>query len=264
MACRNTTKAGEARDRILADHPHAQLDVSELDLSRLGSVREFATRFRAEHDRLDLLMNNAGMLDYSGRRNEDGMDLQLVTNHLGHFLLTARLFDLLPDTPETRVVSLSSVAHKDGTIAFDDINCENPPSTLFAYAQSKLACLMFANELDRRLRQAGRRTLAVCAHPGGTDSGLFDDAPRIQYWVFRLIAPFITHSNENAARSPLYAALANDVKGGEYIGPQGFKDLKGPPGRAEQTDYAKDPEIAAQLWAVSEDMVGERFEIQPA
>ena len=135
------------------------------------------------------------------------------------------------------------------------------PDKAFAYSQSKLACLIFSSELQRRLSRAGRKILSVCAHPGGTDSGLFDDMSRAQYYALKLIAPLITHSNEDAAKPTLYAALDNDVQGGEYFGPQGFMDLKGPPGRAARTAYSEDEAVAARLWDVSEELVGEEFSL---
>lgn len=259
MACRNRTKADEARKNIIHVLPDAKLELMELDLSRLASVRAFATEFKEKHEHLNVLVNNGGVLDYSGRKNDAGIELQLATNHLGHFLLTSLLIELMPDDSSSRIVSLSSIAHKQGKIVFDDINCENQTDTSFAYAQSKLACLMFSSELQRRLERAGRKALSVCAHPGGTDSGLFDDAPRLQYFLFKLVSPLITHSNEDAAKPSLHAALSPDVRGGDYFGPQGFKDLKGPVGKAQRTSYSEDVEVAARLWAISEDMVGQPF-----
>ncbi len=259
MACRNLDKANTARDTVRRAVPDARVDLMELDLSDLTSVRSFAAAFREKRAHLNVLVNNAGVLDYSRRRNGAGVELQLATNHLGHFLLTSLLIDLMPDEAESRVVSLSSIAHKQGTIAFDDINCERQQNKTFAYAQSKLACLMFADELNRRLKSAGRKVVSTCVHPGGTDSGLFDDASRLEYFVFKLVAPFITHSNADAAKPSLHAALSTDVRGGDYFGPQGFKDLKGPVGHAKRTAYSQDAQVAARLWQVSEELVGEAF-----
>ena len=261
MACRSYKKAETARDSILQQLPDAELDILELDLSQFDSVRAFATAFRERYDELNLLVNNGGILDYSKRKSLDGIELQLATNHLGHFLLTSLLIDIMPDEPGSRVVSLSSIAHKQGTIAFDDINCEDASDTGFAYAQSKLACLMFSSELHRRLDRSGRKILSVCAHPGGTDSGLFDDAPRWQYYLFKLVAPLITHSNEDAAQPSLHAGLAPDVRGGDFYGPQGFKEMKGPVGKAQRTVYSEDEEVAARLWTISERMVEQPFEL---
>ena len=259
MACRNRDKAEAARVEISQRVEDAELEVMELDLSRTTSVRAFATEFLEQHPCLNILVNNAGVLDVSGRKNDAGIELQLATNHLGHFLLTSLLIERMPDESSSRVVSLSSIAHKQGRIAFDDINCEHQEDKLFAYAQSKLACLMFASELQRRLDAASRRVLSVCAHPGGTDSGLFDDMSRFQYYAFKLLAPFITHSNEEAAKPSLHAALSPEVRGGDYFGPQGFRDLKGPVGHAARTPYSEDQEVAARLWRLSEELIGEPF-----
>lgn len=259
MACRNLSKGETARIELTQLVPDAAVEVMELDLSDFESVRRFAAAFLEAHDRLNILVNNAGVLDYSGRKNKDGMELQLATNHLGHFLLTSLLIHVMPDESASRIVSLSSIAHKDGTIAFDDLNCENQEDKGFAYAQSKLACLMFSDELQRRLAGAGRKTISVCAHPGGTDSGLFDDMPRVIYYTFKLLKPFILHSNEKAAMPSLHAALSPDVRGGEYYGPKGFKEFKGPVGHATRTTYSQDADVAAKLWTVSEELSGGPF-----
>lgn len=261
MACRSRERAEQARQRLLARVPHAEVDILLLDLSKQSSVLEFAEDFRASHDHLDLLVNNAGLLDYTGSKNEKGDELQFATNHLGHFLLTCLLIDLMPDSSISRVVSLSSVAHKQGRIHFDDIQCEHVNNKGAAYAQSKLACLMFSSELQRRLEDSGKQVLSVCAHPGGSDSGLFDDMSRLQYYLLKLVAPLITHSNEAAAKPSLHAALESNVKGGEYFGPQGFMDLKGPVGRATRTPYSEDTDVAAKLWRLSEEMIGRPFVI---
>jgi NAD(P)-dependent dehydrogenase (short-subunit alcohol dehydrogenase family) len=259
MACRNGVKAEAAKKAIAQRLPSAELEVMELDLSRAASVRAFAATFLERHDHLNVLVNNAGVLDYSGRKNDAGIELQLATNHLGHFLLTSLLIDRMPDESSSRVVSLSSIAHKQGMIALEDINCEHQTDKGFAYAQSKLACLMFSSELQRRLELAGRNLLSVCAHPGGTDSGLFDDMSRLQYYALKLVGPLITHSNDNAAKPSLHAALSTEVRGGDYFGPQGFKDLKGPVGHAARTKYSEDADVAAKLWALSEELLDEPF-----
>lgn len=259
MACRTRTKAEAAKDEILHLLPEAELEVMDLDLSSIASVRAFAAAFLERHDHLNVLVNNAGVLDYSGRKNDAGIELQLATNHLGHFLLASLVIDVMPDASSSRIVSLSSIAHKQGKIAFDDINCERQTDKGFAYAQSKLACLVFSSELQRHLDRAGRKVLSVCAHPGGTDSGLFDDMSRLQYYALKLVAPLITHSNEDAAQPSLHAALAPEVRGGDYFGPQGFMDLKGPVGHAARTPYSEDEQVAARLWQVSEELIGENF-----
>lgn len=259
MACRNRAKAEAAKAEIIRQLPDAKLEVMELDLSNLASVRAFATAFTDKYGHLNVLLNNAGVLDYSGRKNDAGIELQFATNHLGHFLLTALLIPLMPDQQSSRIVSLSSIAHKQATIAFDDINCEHQSNKVFAYSQSKLACLMFAAELHRRLERADRKILSVCAHPGGTDSGLFDDMSRLQYYFYKVLAPFILHSNEDAAKPSLHAALSPEVCGGDYFGPRGFQELKGPVGHAKRTPYSEETLVAEKLWSLSEEMIGQQF-----
>ena len=259
MACRSLDRAEEARNRILSRIPEADLDIILLDLSDQNSVTELAEGFAEKFSVLNILINNAGVLDYSRRKNEEGLELQFATNHLGHFLLTSLLIDLMPDDSSSRVVSLSSIAHKQGKIDFEDINCERQTDKAYAYAQSKLACLMFSDELQRRLEKGGRKILSLCAHPGGTDSGLFDDMSRVQYIVLKILSPFITHSNKSAAQPSLVAALKKEIKGGDYYGPQGFMDLKGPPGIAKRTQYSKDLSIASELWEVSLKMTNASF-----
>ena len=165
MACRSQAKAEKAKADIQELIPSADLDIMLLDLSDFDNVRAFAKTFRERYDHLDLLINNAGILDYSKKRNKDGYDLQLATNHLGHFLLTSLLIDMMPDRPDSRIVALSSIAHKQGRIHFDDLHCQDAKDSGTAYAQSKLACLMFADELHRRLEAAGRKIRALTVHP---------------------------------------------------------------------------------------------------
>lgn len=259
MACRNVTKAEAARSAIKRRVSGASLEVLEVDLGDFGSVRRFAEAFRKHHSTLDLLVNNAGILTYALKRNPDGIELQFATNHLGHFLLTALLIELMPDDPESRIVPMASVAHKGAHIHFDDLTCGGDGGA--AYGQSKLACLMFADELDRRLRAAGSRIKALAVHPGGSDSGLFDEMNRLQYLVLKGLSPFITHSNASAARPALHAALSASVEGGAYFGPQGFMELRGPVGPAKRAACAQDTGAAGRLWALSEELTGQEFVI---
>ena len=165
MACRGQTKADAAKADVLARVPSASLDIVLLDLSDLTSVRAFAETIRARYSQLDVLINNAGILLYSAQTSATGVELQFATNHLGHFLLTALLIDMIPDDPTSRIVSLSSIAHKGASIHFDDLTCGQDGGV--AYGQSKLACLLFRDELDRRLKAAGKAMKALSVHPGG-------------------------------------------------------------------------------------------------
>ena len=260
MACRAHEKAEAAKASILKRLPSASLDIMLVDLSDFASVRAFASDFRDRHATLDVLINNAGVLLSSVRTNGDGIELQFATNHLGHFLLTGLLIDLMPDDPASRIAALSSIAHISARIHFDDLTCGG--NGLAAYGQSKLACLLFADELDRRLRAAGRRTRALAVHPGGSDSGLFDEMNRLQYLAFKALSPFIAHSNASAAKPSLHAALAPDADGGAYFGPTGLMELRGPVGRAKRDPVTMDKDVARRLWERSEELTDQTFNLQ--
>ena len=260
MACRSEANAEKAMASILKRLPTASLDIMLIDLGDLASVRTFANDFRARYKQLDILVNNAGILLNSTQTNADGIELQFATNHLGHFLLTALLIDLIPDDAASRVVALSSIAHKSARIDFADLTCGR--DGLKAYGQSKLACLLFADELDRRLRAAGRKIKALAVHPGGSDSGLFDEMSRLQYYTFKALSPIIAHSNTEAAKSSLHAALSEDVDGGDYYGPTGLMEMRGPVGSARRNPITRDNDIARRLWTLSEELTGQAFASQ--
>ncbi len=259
MACRNIEKATKAKKEILQKAPNADLDIIRLDLSNLESVRTFAETFKKGYSKLDVLINNAGILMYSGKKNESGVELQFATNHLGHFLLTALLVDLIPDHSASRIVTLSSLAHKGAKIYFDDLSCDNQNDAGAGYGQSKLANLIFADELNRRLKRRGSKIIALAVHPGGSDSGLFDEMSKVMYYTFKILSPFILHSNASAAMPSLFAALNPDLEGGEYFGPQGYKEFKGKVGIAKRSDYSQREDVALKLWKVSEKMVKQPF-----
>lgn len=257
MACRNRGKAEGARALITERLPSASLDMMMIDLSDLESVRSFAHDFREAYTHLDVLINNAGILSLSGKTNIDGIELQFATNHLGHFLLASLLIDLMPDDASSRIVHLSSLAHKNAHIHFDDLLCGG--NGLTAYGQSKLACLMFGDELDRRLRATKRKIKSVTVHPGGSDSGLFDEMSRWQYYMFRIVAPIIMNTQESAARPSLFAALDPNAEGGVYYGPQGFREFRGRVGEAKRDSITHDRDIAKRLWTLSEQLTSQTF-----
>ena len=259
MACRNLDKAKAARDDVLARVPTASLDVMALDLGNFASVRSFAAAFRASYSKLDILINNAGILLYAAETNGDGIELQFATNHLGHFLLTALLIDLVPDDPASRIVALSSLGHKGATIHFDDLTCGGDGGV--AYGQSKLANLLFGDELNRRLRAAGRRIKALSVHPGGSESGLFHNVEDKQLQQMKAQVEQFLHSTEDAAKPTLHAALSADVEGGDYYGPTGPQEMSGEVGVATRDPITADVEIAARLWTLSEDLTGQSFKI---
>lgn len=264
MACRNADKAAQAKAEIEAKVPGANLEILLIDLSDLSSVRAFAQAFRQQYDRLDLLINNAGIMWPPYSLTVDGFESQMGTNYLGHFLLTALLLDLMPNTPDSRVVSLSSNAHRlgSGEINFGDLQSEQNYSKTGAYSQSKLACLMFGNELQRLLEQAGKKILSVTAHPGVSNTDLARHMPQYQIALVQYtIGPLLCHVPDKAAMPTVMAALAPDAQGGEYFGPQGFLEMKGKPGRATQSDYAQNQAAAEKLWQVSEQLTECRFAI---
>lgn len=262
MACRNHNKAEYARSQILRELPNAALEVMTLDLSKLESVRQFAEDFRAKHKTLDILVNNAGIMFPPYSKTEDGFESQMAANYFGHFLLTSLLLDLIPDTPESRIVTLSSVGHRmgPGTINFDDINSEKNYSRTDAYYQTKLACLMFALELQRKLEANGRKCLSVAAHPGASDTELARHINPILANLLRYtLIPLVTHAPKQAALPSLQAALDSDVSGGDYFGPQGFREMKGKPGKASMSRYAKGESNAARLWDLSLELTGANY-----
>lgn len=257
MACRNLSKANAAKAEIKKEVPTADLEVMKIDLSSLSSVRGFAKEYMSKFSRLDILINNAGVMMPPYTETEDGFELQLGANYLGHFLLTGLLLDTLLETPHSRVVTLSSLAHRNGKINFDDLQSKKKYSAQSAYAQSKLACLMFTFELQRRLeKKKGHQTISTAAHPGIATTELARHMPKVVYIILKYtVAPFLSHSPSKGAEPTILAAIG-DAKGGDYFGPTGFKEMKGKAGKAAYTDLSKDEAIGKKLWEVSEQLVG--------
>jgi NAD(P)-dependent dehydrogenase (short-subunit alcohol dehydrogenase family) len=258
LACRNTTKAEAAKATILAQHPKAKVKCMALDLGSLKSVRAFAAAYRKRQTTLDLLINNAGIMMPPFSLSEDGFESQLAANYLGHFALTGLLLPLIVKTPNSRIVSLSSLAHKWSGIRFDDLNATRWYDRRLAYGQSKLACLMFAYELQRRLARAGHGTLSVAAHPGVSSTNLFQHLPRIVN-VFAPLTALMFQSAQGGAQPTLYAALGDGIQGGDYCGPQSIGEMRGAPGKVGSSRRSRDEAVAARLWAVSAELTGVRF-----
>ena len=256
MACRNLDKANPKADEIRAAHPDAKVEVMALDLSDLDSVRAFADAFRAKYPRLDLLINNAGIMVPPYGKTAQGFETQFGVNHLGHFALTGALLGLLTSTPGSRIVTVSSIAHLMGKIDFSDLNWEKGYKAQAAYGQSKLANLLFTYELQRRLAAAGKDTLAVAAHPGWTETNLQVHSPPA-----RFMNRFFAQEPLMGALPTLYAATQPDVNGAEYYGPSGFMELNGPPKRVKSNKRSHDKNVAERLWNVSEDLTGVRVQI---
>ncbi len=262
LACRTRAKADAARDSILVDAPTADVSVIDLDLSSLASVAESAAEFNGSFGRLDLLLNNAGVMATPYQRTVDGFELQFATNHLGHVALTAHVLPMLLSTPQSRVVNVSSLAHKMGKVDFDDLQSERRYRAWGAYGQSKLANLLFTFELQRRLEEVGADTIAVAAHPGISDTNLAGSTGGIVGRLMMLTQPFAKLFSQNAQAGALptvRAATDPAVRGGEYYGPDGFMEQRGTPKRVEPNASARDVAVAKRLWEVSVEMTGVPF-----
>jgi NAD(P)-dependent dehydrogenase (short-subunit alcohol dehydrogenase family) len=261
LACRDTEKGARAQREIEAAAPGAQVELAALDLGSLASIEAFAAGFRSGHDGLDLLIDNAGVMAPPRRETADGFELQLGTNHLGHFALAARLIDALEGREDARVVTLSSNAHKMGRIDFDDLQSTRRYNRWRAYGQSKLADLMFALELDRRLRAAGSTVKSVAAHPGYAATNLQSAAaPLLDRLVMQAANPILAQSAERGALPTLYAATYPGLAGGSYVGPDGIGEFRGHPHLVSPNRAARERDVAARLWGVSEELTGVRFD----
>ncbi len=257
LACRNTGSAGEAADRIRREVPHAQVAVGRLDLSSLASVQDFAESWSGP---LDVLVDNAGVMTPPRyRETQDGFELQFGTNHLGHFALTGRLLPALLEAPVARVVAVSSIAHHSGR---DDLLEANPPSSYSpqrAYGNSKLANLLFADELQRQAAARGTSLTAAAAHPGVSATNLVTSEQGLGAIPgVRLVAPLFLKLTLQSAAKGAWASLyaATEAEPGSYTGPQRLREQRGPIGPARRQRRARDEQLAQKLWTLSEEMTG--------
>lgn len=265
LACRNLDKGRAALERIAKAHPGARVKLERLDVSSLDSVRAFADTILAAHPVIDVLVNNAGVMALPYQKTADGFEMQFGTNHLGHFALTASLWPGLVAAPAPRVVTVASIAHHFGKIRFHDPCWEKGYSRWPAYAQSKLANVLFAKELARRAARAGVPVLSVACHPGYASTNLQTSSSRARGASFEeMIMSIGNHglaqSAWRGALPTLYAATA-DVEPGEYYGPDGFLGLIGMPAKARTSKRANDPETAAKLWTLSEELTRMAFDV---
>ncbi|MEP7121986.1 MAG: SDR family oxidoreductase [Byssovorax sp.] len=263
LAARNPAKGRDALKRILEASPGAKVRFEELDLGSLASVTAFADRLVAQGRQIDLLVNNAGVMALPEKATTpDGFEMQLGTNYLGHYALTARLLPLLRRGKQPRVVNLSSTVHRMGSIRFDDLQSERSYSPWKAYAQSKIAMLMFALELQRRSDAGGWGLISNGAHPGYARTDLIANGPgnmgiltRLNHWV----QPLISQSAAGGALPTLFAATSPDAEGKGYYGPDSVFELKGAPTRAHIAKQARDEAVAARLWDVSEQLTAVKW-----
>jgi NAD(P)-dependent dehydrogenase (short-subunit alcohol dehydrogenase family) len=256
LAVRNLEKGKAAADLIARAHPGASVAIQELDLTSLDSIRAAADQLRSAHESIDLLINNAGVMTTPKSTTKDGFELQFGTNHLGHFALTNLLLDRVLAAPGSRIVTVSSQGHRfaRGGIRFDDLQSERSYSRVGAYGQAKLANLMFTYELQRRLQ--GTNTIAVAAHPGGSNTELVRNSPAVLRSIADVVGPLLFQSAEMGALPTLRAATDPGVLGGQYYGPDGFGEQRGYPKIVASSAASHDTEAQRKLWSVSEELTG--------
>ncbi len=264
LACRNADKTAAALNLLRRDLPGAEVEALPLDLASLASVRTFAQKFLDGNARLDLLVNNAGVMAIPRRATADGFEMQIGTNHLGHFALTGLLLDRLLVTPGARVVNVSSGAHRMGRMGWADLQSERRYRRWSAYGQSKLANLLFSFELARRLRASGSTLASVACHPGYAATDLQFVAARMDgwkllEWPMHLGNALFAQSARAGALPTVYAALAPDVASGDYIGPDGFGEMRGSPRKVGASAFARSETDARRLWELSEELTGVRW-----
>jgi NAD(P)-dependent dehydrogenase (short-subunit alcohol dehydrogenase family) len=262
LACRNLERGVAALTVIKNEITNASAEVIPLDLSSLVSVHQFAAEFKSKYDRLDILINNAGIMYVPYGKTEDGFERHFGTNHLGHFALTGLLMDILLSTPDSRVVTVSSVGHRSGEMDFEDLMFEGGRRYRGqrVYGRSKLANLLFTYELQRRFEALGTNAIATAAHPGGSNTNL---ARHVEdRWYFRLMRPLYEAMAQSAAMGALptlRAAVDPDVNGGDYYGPDGFMESTGYPVLVQSNQASHNLEDARKLWEVSEELTEVRY-----
>ncbi|MDN3593528.1 oxidoreductase [Zunongwangia endophytica] len=259
MACRDLKKAENAKQKILKLNPEAKLKLMEIHLDNLASVRSFAEEFKSQYDKLDILVNNAGVMMTTYQKTKDDLELQMATNYFGHFLLTGLLIPVLENSFRSRVISLSSLAHKWGDIHFDNLNAEKGYDRRQFYAQSKLACLIFAYQLDKKLVKKGYDIHSYAAHPGVSNTNLMQNLPKWLKFLSPVLMPILSQSAEKGALPILRACLDETLNGGEYIGPSGTKQYKGHPVIVDSDYNSKEDDKAKKLWKVSEAIVNFKY-----
>jgi NAD(P)-dependent dehydrogenase (short-subunit alcohol dehydrogenase family) len=261
LAVRNLDKGKNAEARITAHTPHADVTVQQLDLTSLDNIREAADTLRATYPRIDLLINNAGVMMTPKETTKDGFGLQFGTNHLGHFALTGQLLDNLLPVEGSRVVTISSGAHRIGRINFDDLQSERRYNRFTAYGQSKLANLLFTYELARRLANKGAPTIAVAAHPGGSNTELTRNLPGLIRPPGELLWGLLAQSAQMGALPTLRAATDPDVRNAQYYGPDGIGEQRGHPKLVQSNAKSHDEDVQRRLWKVSEELTGVTYPV---
>jgi NAD(P)-dependent dehydrogenase (short-subunit alcohol dehydrogenase family) len=262
LAVRNTEKGNHALARIAAAYPNADVTLQELDLGSLDSVHNAAAALRKAYPRIDLLINNAGVMWTPRQLTADGFEMQLGTNHLGHFALTGLLLENLLPVRGSRVVTVSSSGHRfRAAIHFDDLQSEQHYDRFAAYGQSKLANLLFTYELQRRLATQQKNTIAVAAHPGAASTELARNVPTLIKPVFALAGPFLFQNAAMGALPTLRAATDPAVEGGQYYGPDGLGEQRGHPKLVSSSGQSHNEDVQRRLWAISEELTGVTYPV---
>ena len=252
IAVRNLEKGEKAKTKIVNQNSNADVVVMKIDLSDLASIKSFVEEYRQKFDKLDLLINNAGVMIPPYSKTKDGFELQMGTNHFGHFALTLQLLSLIKSTPNSRIVNVASNAHKYGNINFDDLNWNKRKyNAIRAYGDSKIANLYFTQELAKRIVVSENNVLVTAAHPGWTATDLQRHSNLLEF-----INKFFAMKQEQGALPTLRAAIDEDAKNGDYFGPDGWQERKGYPVKVEPNKLAKDETLAKKLWDVSEKLTG--------
>jgi NAD(P)-dependent dehydrogenase (short-subunit alcohol dehydrogenase family) len=266
LAARNKDRGNDALGRIRWEIPTADLQYMKLDLANLESIKHFADAFMEEYEKLDILINNAGVMALPLRRTSQGFEMQFGTNHLGPFTLTSLLFGFIEKTPGSRIVNVSSMAHKFGKINFDDLNWEKSYSKWKAYCQSKLSNILFTQELDMRIKNAGKHTSVMASHPGWADTNLQTrggemEGAKMSVLANKIMNKLIAQPAWKGALPSLYAATCELAVSGKFYGPSGLGGVRGYPVEEKVNPNLTSPDVAKRLWEESEKLTGNKFPV---
>ena len=265
MASRNPDKANKALEHVRSEVPNAKTDFIQLDLASLASVKAAANAFKSKYDKLDILINNGGVAWHPRKTTADGFELHFGTNHLGHFALGGHLLGSLLKADSPRIVAIASIAHRFGYIHFDDLQLEKGYNMFASYGQSKMANLLYTFELNRLAQRAGVNLMPVAAHPGMSStnlatSGIEGHGQSLLAQLTDRMQGLVTQSAYDGSLPTVRAATDPEAAGGDYYGPRDLFEAIGPPVKVGTNDYAKREDVAAQLWQVSEELTGVKYE----
>lgn len=260
MACRNIEKAEKAKTQILKEVSKANLRIIQLDLNSFDSIRNFAKEYKSKYQALDILINNAGFMANKFQVSEDGFESQFATNFLGHYLLSGLLLDLLKNAEDARIVSLASIAHRFGNFNKEKINNPKSYQSFMAYSNSKLACLMYSYELNKRIKTNNKTIKSVAAHPGISRTNISHKLPQTLLTLQSYFGGLVFSDMARGAESIIHAALDLSVKGGDYFGPSGLFEVKGKPKKVDSNKKSKNEQLAREIWQYAEEATGFLYE----